>query len=106
MYAITKPVFLTADEVALISVAIDSWEEGTKIAKGFTTVDPTVQTADELTDLMSGYEDDLVACQNIRRKVAQWSKVQNVSPKTIVLLSVYTYTASRLIRVCYNKLRA
>lgn len=105
MQELTRPVFFTPTELALITIAIDSWQEGTEVAKGITTVDPTVQTADELNDLMSGYDDDLVTCQSIRKRVTQWSAAPNINPRTLLLLPVCIYTASRLIRVCFGKRR-
>lgn len=96
------PVILTAVEVNLLRDIIDMHVEGIVTAKVVTTTDPTVQTADELTDLMSGYEDDLVTCQNIRRKVTTWpTKTTNL--KAIMLLLACTYTVRRVIVACSNR---
>lgn len=101
---IAKPVLFTPGEVELLERVLDMNVEGLEDAKRETTVDPTVQTADDLNDLMSGYDEDLRTCSQVRRKVTecpQW----DVDPKTIVLLLVSIFTAKRLTGACYNRLR-
>lgn len=98
----TKPVWFTPRESVLLQDIIDMNIEGIHAAKEVTTVDPTVQTADELNDLMSGYEDDLVTCSNIREKVTKCQTL-NVSPRTITLLLASIYTVRRLIAACSGR---
>lgn len=101
---VARPILLTSGEVRLLTDIIDMNVEGINDAKEVTTVDPTVQTADELTDLMSGYEDDLVTLHNVREKVT--CQTWNVKLRTLVLLSVCTYIAKRRIGACLRRQRA
>ena len=99
-----QPIVLSDAETLLLTDMLDNWQEGIEEAKKLTTVDPTVQTADELTDLMSGYEDDLVILQHLRRKVTKCAL--DVRLIRILLLSACIYTAKRLIDSCSSSRKA
>lgn len=60
---------LTQKERRLLLDVIDLHVEGIRDAKRQTTLDPTVGTADQLLDLMSGYDDDLATLTTIREKL-------------------------------------
>lgn len=45
---------------------IDIWVLGVADAKDLTTEDPTIDSPEELLDLMSGYDDDLATLSSIR----------------------------------------
>lgn len=91
---------LSNAESVLLKDIFDNWQEGIEEAKNLTTVDPTVQTADELTDLMSGYEDDLVTLQHLREKVITCA--QDARQTRTPLLSAFICTAKRLIGLCFD----
>lgn len=97
-----QPILLSSDESVLLTDMIDNWQEGIEEAKKLTTVDPTVQTADELTDLMSGYDDDMTVLRHLREKVTKCLQL-DVKLLGIILLPVSIYTAKRLIAACSSR---
>jgi hypothetical protein len=62
---------LTHGQIELLFSIIDNWVEGITAAKEATTTDPTIETADRLLDLMSGYDDDLEQIKQIRIYLAE-----------------------------------
>lgn len=104
---VPTPILLTDEERSLLRSVIENWREGLHYAKDMTTVDPTIRTADELVDLMSGYEDDLVTLQSVEGKMTEWSQSISLRLKTavLVLLSVCTYIVRKLTDVCSSRLK-
>lgn len=57
------------EEVVLLTSVIDMHVMGIKDAKEATTDDPTIDTTEQLLDYMSGYDNDLVVLDKIRKKL-------------------------------------
>lgn len=62
-------VDITPDEAKVITDVIDIWVLGIAEAKELTTEDPTIDSAEQLLDLMSGYDDDLTLLHSVRQKL-------------------------------------
>jgi hypothetical protein len=60
---------LTQEELKLFDDIMDMHIEGVLQSKRLTTEDTTVRSAEELLDLMSGYDDDMNMIASIREKV-------------------------------------
>lgn len=64
-----SPTFFTAREAQLLLDVIDIHVHGVLAAKDLTTTDPTIESSEDLLDLMSGYDDDLLVLNTIRHKL-------------------------------------
>lgn len=62
-------VWLNKQERSLLADVIDLHTEGILVAKSETTLDPTIDTADRLLDLMSGYDDDCRVLKKVKGKL-------------------------------------
>jgi hypothetical protein len=62
-------IWLGRRERRLLADVVDMHVEGVAVAKDATTVDPTIETADRLLDLMSGYDEDLQVLTRIRQRI-------------------------------------
>ncbi len=60
---------LNSEETKLLVDVIDIHIQGIREAKPLTTDDPTVESAEQLLDLMSGYDDDLKVLERIKAKL-------------------------------------
>lgn len=60
---------VTLAEAKLVTDVIDFWIAGVEESKELTTEDRTIDSAEQLCDLMSGYDDDLQTLTSIRRKL-------------------------------------
>lgn len=58
---------LSASERRLLIDVIDIHVQGVEQAKILTTEDPTIDSAEQLLDLMAGYDDDLASLSKIRK---------------------------------------
>ena len=64
------PVIDVSDEQAKLLVdVIDMHVQGIVASKDLTEVDPTVDSAEQLLDLMSGYDDDALLLQDVREQL-------------------------------------
>lgn len=65
----SSAVFLSIREAQLLLDVIDIHVHGVLAAKDLTTTDPTIESSEDLLDLMSGYDDDLLVLNTIRHKL-------------------------------------
>lgn len=61
--------WVSTKDAALLCDVIDLHVEGVAASRELTVEDPTVRSAEELLDLMSGYDDDMEALARIRKKL-------------------------------------
>lgn len=64
-----KLLLVNKDQAGLLKDVIDMHVEGVVASKELTTLDPTVESAEQLLDLASGYDDDLRELAIIRRRL-------------------------------------
>jgi hypothetical protein len=62
-------IWLSKREAQLLTDVMEMHVEGVLAAKSATTYDPTIQTADRLLDLMSGYDDDLKVLARVKQRI-------------------------------------
>lgn len=60
---------LSPEQAELLVDVIDIWVAGTQAAKELTTDDPTIDSAEQLLDLMSGYDEQLSELNSIRKQL-------------------------------------
>jgi hypothetical protein len=68
MYEHRRPLWTTDAQRALLIEMIDQWVEQAADAKDMTIEDPTVQTADDLLDLMASYDNDVALLKDVREQ--------------------------------------
>ena len=61
--------WVSREDADLLTDVIDMHVEGIVASRELTTDDPTVQSAEELLDLMSGYDDHMRILQRMRRRL-------------------------------------
>ena len=59
-------MFVTPHQAELLVDCIDTWVAGVAAAKDLTTEDPTIDSAEQLLDIMSGYDEQLVELKQVR----------------------------------------
>jgi hypothetical protein len=62
-------ITVTKEEASLLTDIIDIWCEGLPVAKELTTTDPTIASAEQLLDLMAGYDDQVATLNDIRKRL-------------------------------------
>ena len=60
---------LSDEAASLLTDVIDLHVAGIADSKNLTELDPTVATAEQLLDLMSGYDDDMLELVHVRRQL-------------------------------------
>ena len=63
------PISFTETERRLLIDVIDIHVAGVEQSKVLTTDDPTIESAEQLLDLMAGYDDDLNTLNEIRKRL-------------------------------------
>jgi hypothetical protein len=60
---------VTNEEALLLRDIIDLWCEGLPMAKELTTTDPTIESAEQLLDLMAGYDSQIATLNSVRKRL-------------------------------------
>lgn len=71
MYEHRRTVFVSKEEAELLGDVIDLHVAQMVDAKDMTIDDPTVETADQLLDLVSGYDEDARMLKRVRDQLKQ-----------------------------------
>lgn len=64
-----NPIWLSLEETKFLMQVLEIHEEGIEASKDPTIEDPTIESIDELLELMDGYNQDLVTLQRVRNKL-------------------------------------